>query len=86
MLLRFAPAFVLGTVLAISVSVSAAEDKSIREFVLPDMGQLELLAPSGWTDRMRQAPQGASPVITLSPATGNAFQILIIPGLSLIHI
>ncbi|MCX7142785.1 MAG: hypothetical protein NT123_17290 [Proteobacteria bacterium] len=78
MILRFAPAILLMTILA--MPAAAAEEKSVREFSLPNMGRLELSMPSPWTDRMRQPPQGALPVITLSPAVGNGFQIVVLPS------
>ncbi len=56
-------------------SVSAA----VRQFQLPNLGHLELSLPKSWKDQLRQPPQELPPTITLSPSTGNAFQVLITP-------
>lgn len=60
-------------------SVSAAGERTVREFQLPNMGHLELSLPRSWKDQLRQPPQELPPTITLSPSTGNAFQVLITP-------
>jgi hypothetical protein len=68
------------TVGALVATLASADDTvTARRFPLPQMGELELTMPYSWKDQLRQPPQGLPPTISLTPATGNSFQVLITP-------
>lgn len=77
MFLRFLLTVIFSTLLV--TSASADRDKSTREFPLPNIGQLQLQMPTEWKDLVRQPEQGLPPTITLVPAQGNSFEVLITP-------
>ena len=68
--------------LCLTTAVSAAEQNTNanqRSFELPEHGKLILVVPGTWKQAVRQPPGDLPPTITLSPATGDEFQILITP-------
>lgn len=77
MFLRFFLTFLFSTLLV--ASASADQGKSDREFPLPDVGYLQLPMPTEWKDLVRQPQQELPPTITLAPAKGESFQVLITP-------
>lgn len=74
---RLLLAFIFSCVLG--AHAFADDARSPRRYPLPRIGQLELTMPAEWKDQLRQPPSGLPPTITLAPATGNAFQVLITP-------
>lgn len=50
---------------------------SPRTFDLPDHGTLSLSVPDGWEERLSQPPDRLPPTISLTPRSGQNFQILI---------
>ena len=68
----------IACVLAANIAF-ADEAKVARSFPLSQKGKLELTMNSQWRDQVRQPPQGLPPTITLTPATGSSFQVMITP-------
>lgn len=50
-----------------------------RSFALPQHGQLTLNVPSTWKQTVQRPPDNLPPTITLTPAQGDEFQVLITP-------
>jgi len=50
---------------------------SIKYYKIPNHGELGLAVPKEWKSSVRQPPDELPPTITFSPATGNAFELLI---------
>jgi hypothetical protein len=63
-----------------AASLANAEDtKTVRSYPLPKKGALELSMPAEWRCHLRQPPDDLPPTITLAPAAGNSFQVMITP-------
>lgn len=44
-------------------------------FALPDHGTLTMVVPDGWKDAVTQPPNRLPPTISLTPASGTAFEV-----------
>ena len=66
----------LATLLVASIG-SAAEQKAIRKYPIPDHGTLELNVPTSWKGNMHKPQKNMPPTIIFDPAKGNDFQVTI---------
>jgi hypothetical protein len=64
-------------------SAADAGERSIRKYLIPDHGVLELNVPITWKDMIRQPPGNLPPTITFRPGQGNEFVMMITPLWSL---
>jgi hypothetical protein len=60
-------------------SATAKTSRSERRYPLGDYGSFRIDIPLSWRDELRQPSNRTSPVISLSPKSGNLFQIFITP-------
>lgn len=60
-------------------STAFAEETSVRTYKLPRHGALRLSVPTSWKDTVIQPPFDLPPTITMRPATGDAFILMITP-------
>jgi hypothetical protein len=58
---------------------AAAEKTSDRRYPLSDHGVLKMKVPASWKDEVKQQADNLPPTITLTPASGNQFKIIIAP-------
>jgi hypothetical protein len=65
--------------LVFAVVAMAAEQTKERRYPLPGHGVFQMKVPVSWKDEVRQPPNNLPPTITLRPASGDQFQILITP-------
>ncbi len=56
---------------------SAAEQKAIREYPIPEHGTLELKVPTSWKGKVHKPQENMPPTIIFDPAKGNDFQVMI---------
>lgn len=74
------PITVFIAVLALAwFSPADAEDKTPREFAVENHGVLEFSAPKSWKMTTRPAQKDMPSAIELSPGSGRAFMLLIMP-------
>jgi len=66
----------LATVLIASMG-SAAEQKAIRKYPIPDHGTLELNVPTPWKGKVHKPQENMPSTIIFDPAKGNDFQVMI---------
>ncbi len=57
--------------------VSAAAQKSIRRFPIPEHGTLELNVPTPWKDQVHKPRENMPPTIIFNPAKGDDFKVMI---------
>ena len=57
--------------------VSAASQKKIRKYPIPEHKTLELNVPTPWKGTVHKPQENMSPTIIFDPAKGNDFQVLI---------
>jgi len=62
-----------------TTAIAQSDTTSERRFTLPDHGKLVIHVTRDWKDRVRQPPDRLPPTITLGPASGKAFQVLLTP-------
>jgi hypothetical protein len=60
-------------------ATAARTSRSERRYPLGDYGSFRIDIPLSWRDELRQPSNRTSPVISLSPKSGNLFQIFITP-------
>jgi hypothetical protein len=58
---------------------AAAEKTSDRRYTLPNHGVLQMKVPASWKDEVKQQAENLPPTITLTPASGDHFKIIITP-------
>ena len=56
---------------------SAAEQKAIRKYPIPEHGTLELKVPTPWKGKVHKPQENMPPTIIFDPAKGNDFQVMI---------
>jgi hypothetical protein len=56
---------------------SAAEQKAIRKYPIPEHGTLELKVPTPWKGNVHKPQENMPPTIIFDPAKGNDFQVMI---------
>ena len=56
---------------------SAAGQKAIRKYPIPEQGTLELNVPTPWKDEVHKPRENMPPTIIFNPAKGNDFQVMI---------
>ena len=57
--------------------VSAAGQKTIRKYPIPEHGTLELNVPTPWKGQAHKPRENMPPTIIFNPAQGNDFQVMI---------
>ncbi len=63
--------------LLIASIVSAAGQKTIRKYPIPENGTLELNVPTPWKGGVNKLRENMPPTIIFSPLEGNDFQVMI---------
>jgi len=63
--------------LLIASIVSAAGQKAIRKYPIPEHGTLELNVPTPWKGEIHKSQENMPPTIIFNPAKGNDFQVMI---------
>lgn len=58
---------------------AAAEKTSDRRYTLPGHGVFQMKVPASWKDEVKQQSDNLPPIITLTPASGDQFKIIITP-------
>jgi hypothetical protein len=66
----------LVTLLIASIG-SAAAQKTIRKYPIPEHGTLELNVPTPWKAEVHKPQENMPPTIIFNPAKGNDFQVMI---------
>jgi hypothetical protein len=69
----------LTSALLLVATLAGAESTTVRTFVVPEHGSLQLSAPQSWTVELRDAPNRTLPTIAFGPNEGATYQILITP-------
>lgn len=64
-------------ILLIVSIVSAAGQKAIRKYPIPEHGTLELNVPTPWKAEVHKPQENMPPAIIFNPAKGNDFQVMI---------
>jgi hypothetical protein len=65
--------------LAFGVIAIAAEQTKDRRYPLPGHGIFQMKVPASWKDEVKQPANDLPPTITLRPASGDQFQVIITP-------
>src|SRR5712672_801944 len=65
--------------LASLLAAVATAATAVQSFPLPDHGHLLLIVPKGWESEVRQSSGKSPPTISLTPATGADFKLLLTP-------
>jgi hypothetical protein len=65
--------------LGLAFIASGAEKTSDRRYTLPGHGALQMKVPASWKEEVKQQSDNLPPTITLRPASGDQFQIIITP-------
>jgi len=63
--------------LLIASIVSAAGQKAIKKYPIPEHGTLELNVPTPWKGEIHKSQENMPPTIIFNPAKGNDFQVMI---------
>jgi len=58
---------------------AAAEQTKNRNYTLPGHGVFQMKVPASWKEEVKQQSDNLPPTITLRPASGDQFQIIITP-------
>ena len=74
---KLVSAVTLLVILLIVGTVSAAEQRKIRTYPIPEHGTLELNVPTPWKDTVHKPQENMPPTIIFDPAKGNDFQVMI---------
>jgi hypothetical protein len=80
MILKIAKSVSVTTLLVTLLStslVSAAGQRAIRKYPIPEHGTLELNVPTPWKGQVHKPRENMPPTIIFNPATGDDFQVMI---------
>ena len=69
----------LASTLLLVATLAAAESTTVRTFVIPEHGSVQLSAPESWPVEMRDAHNRTLPTIAFGPNEGATYQVLITP-------
>jgi len=76
-LVKFVSVMTLLVTLLIASIGSAAGQKAIRKYPIPEHGTLELNVPTLWKGEAHKARENMPPTLIFNPAKGNDFQVMI---------
>jgi len=62
-----------------SLLILAAASGHAKDYPVPDKTALQLTAPAGWKDEVREGDRGFPPTIIFTPRQGADFQVLVTP-------
>jgi hypothetical protein len=69
----------LASMLLLVATLAGAESTTVRTFVVPEHGSLQLSVPESWPVELRDAPNRTLPTIAFGPNEGATYQVLITP-------
>lgn len=76
-IVRLVSVVILLVILLIANIVSAAGQKTIRKYPIPEHGTLELNVPTPWKGKVHKPQEKTPPTIIFNPAKGDDFQVVI---------